>query len=469
MLSFVSAAKAQVIEGVTLNNYTLERNGNYLALDMNVDLSQLELKSKQVVVLTPYIVNGDKSIAMKSIGVYGRNRHFYYLRNADVKPTLEEDMYYRKGELTNNVQYSTLIPYEEWMEGSKLVFERVDYGCCGESTGQASDVLVKEFPYMNCAPEYIYIRPEAESVKTRKIKGSAYVNFPVNVTEILPNYLSNTTELAKITNAIDSVKKDKDVSITSIEIKGFASPEGSYKNNQLLAQGRTEQLKNYVEGLYHFGSGFIKTAYEVEDWAGLEAYVAASNLEHKNEILAIIDADDAADADAKEWNIKNKYPEDYKVLLEKCYPALRHSDFVIDYTIRSYGDPKEIEKIAESAPQKLSLEEFYVLAQTYEPGSDKLNALFESATKVYPDDEIANLNAANAAMQKGDYEKALQYLDKAGNRAEAIYARGVMEVLREDYSAATTYLEEAKRLGIAQAEPIIKAIADYWKVSMSKE
>ena len=112
MLSFVSAAKAQVIEGVTLNNYTLERNGNYLALDMNVDLSQLELKSKQVVVLTPYIVNGDKSIAMKSIGVYGRNRHFYYLRNADVKPTLEEDMYYRKGELTNNVQYSTLIPYE---------------------------------------------------------------------------------------------------------------------------------------------------------------------------------------------------------------------------------------------------------------------------------------------------------------------------------------------------------------------
>jgi tetratricopeptide (TPR) repeat protein len=108
------------------------------------------------------------------------------------------------------------------------------------------------------------------------------------------------------------------------------------------------------------------------------------------------------------------------------------------------------------------------LAQTYEPGSDKLNALFESAAKVYPNDEVANLNAANAAMQKGDYAKALNYLSKAGNRPEAIYARGVLEVLREDFSAATIYLEEAKRMGVAQAEPIIEAIANYWKVSMTK-
>ena len=314
----------------------------------------------------------------------------------------------------------------------------------------------------------------------------------MNVVEILPNYLSNTAELAKITDAIDSVEKDKDIVITSIEIKGFASPEGPYKNNEILAQGRTEQLKNYVDGLYNFGKGFIKTSYETEDWVGLASYVAESNLEHKHEILAVIDTE--KDADVKEWIIKSRWADDYAVLLEKCYPALRHSDFVIDYTIRSYGDPKEIEKIAalrrtdytigyvireystpeeiekimKSAPQKLSLEEFYVLAQTYEPGSDKLNALFESAAKVYPDDEVANLNAANAAMQKGDYAKALNYLSKAGKRAEAVYARGVLEMLRKDYSAAALYLEEAKRMGVAQAEPLAEAIANYWKVSMKK-
>ena len=109
-----------------------------------------------------------------------------------------------------------------------------------------------------------------------------------------------------------------------------------------------------------------------------------------------------------------------------------------------------------------------MLAQTYEPGSDKLNALFESAAKVYPDDEVANLNAANAAMQKGDYAKALNYLSKAGKRAEAVYARGVLEMLRKDYSAAALYLEEAKRMGVAQAEPLAEAIANYWKVSMKK-
>ena len=120
-----------------------------------------------------------------------------------------------------------------------------------------------------------------------------------------------------------------------------------------------------------------------------------------------------------------------------------------------------------TAPQKLSLEEFYLLAQTYEDGSDELNELWEVAVRMFPTDEIANLNAANSAMAKGDFERALYYLDKAGDRAEAIYARGALEVLREDYVAAMPYLEKAKELGIKEAQPTIEGITDHWKVSMA--
>ena len=109
--------------------------------------------------------------------------------------------------------------------------------------------------------------------------------------------------------------------------------------------------------------------------------------------------------------------------------------------------------------QNLSLEEFYILAQTYESGSDEFNDLFETAVRMYPNDPVANLNAANSAILRKDYRSALRFLDKAGDLPEAKYARGALEVYMEDCEAAKPYLIEAKKLGVAQAEEVLKEIA----------
>lgn len=63
---------------------------------------------------------------------------------------------------------------------------------------------------------------------------------------------------------------------------------------------------------------------------------------------------------------------------------------------------------------------------------------------------------------------AARYLDKAGNRAEVVYARGVIEVYKENYKAAVPYFEEASKLGIAEAAPAIEAIKNHWRVSSKK-
>ena len=80
----------------------------------------------------------------------------------------------------------------------------------------------------------------------------------------------------------------------------------------------------------------IVTEYEPEDWKGLRQYVEKSNLVHRSEILGMIDS--RLDPDAKEAKIKRTYPEEYRFLLQNCYPALRHTDYRIDYTIRSFSD-----------------------------------------------------------------------------------------------------------------------------------
>ena len=192
-------------------------------------------------------------------------------------------------------------------------------------------------------------------------------------------------------------------------------------------------------------------------YEGLEKYVMASTLQHKDQILEAIRSD--RDPDTKEWIIKSRWKNDYRYLLDNCYPMLRHSDYRIEYSIKEYGSAEEIEKIFKTSPQKLSLEEFYLLAQTYEPGSEEFNELFETAVRMYPHDPGANLNAANSAILRKDYRRALRYIEKAGDLPEATYTRGALEVYMEDYETAKPYLEQARKYGISQAETTLKEIA----------
>lgn len=442
---------------LNIKDYTLELKENgMLNLDIDMDLSEVDIRTTQVVVLTPAIINGTDTLLLQSVGIYGRNRRIFYMRNEEEKPTTESDVNL-SAKSADVIDYNVSVPFMEWMNGCKVELVRTDFGCCGESSLVSRAELVDRFPIEPYFPELIYLRPEREVVKIREISGSAFIDFPVSRTEIRPTYRNNTVELAKITGTIDSVKNDNDITIKSIAIKGFASPESPYSNNTRLAKGRTEALKQYVESLYHFGEDFIKTDFEPEDWAGLERYVMASSLPHKEEILEVIRSD--REPDKKEWVIKSTWKEEYRHLLDECYPALRHSDYTIEYEIKSYTTPQEIELVLKSAPQNLSLEEFYILAQSYEPGSEEFNQLFETAVRMYPSDQVANLNAANSAILRKDYTAALRYLEIAGDLPEAVYTRGALEVYMENNEAAKPYLEDALKLGVSKAEEVLKEIS----------
>ncbi len=454
----IIAGHAQDNQEVTIKDFTLElKDDGYLNVDIDFDLSQLDIHTTQVVVLTPSIIKDNDTLELKSIGVYGRNRRIFYQRNEHMKPTGADDITLNASKTHGIINYNTTTQFMDWMNGCKLEFVRTDYRCCGQSALIDRTELVGRFPLEPYSPELIYLRPQHEVVKTREIKGSAYIDFPVSKTFINPNYRNNTAELAKIIGTIDSVKNDSDITIKSIFIKGFASPESPYSNNARLAKGRTEALKQYVENLYHFGEGFIKTDFEPEDWGGLERFVMASSLPHKEDILSAIRSD--REPDNKEWYIKKNWKDDYNYLLEICYPALRHSDYVIEYEIRSYSNSAEIEKILHTAPQNLSLEEFYILAQTYEAGSEKYNELFETAVRMYPNDPVANLNAANTAILRRDYRKALLHLDRAKNLPESVYARGALEVYMNNYEEAKRYFENAKIMAIPQAENALMEVS----------
>lgn len=451
LLGMCTMAEAQtgrqtIVDGVSVGDLKMERNGEYMVVDMTLDLKGLDVDGNRAVLLTPRLVNGNDSLDLQSVGVYGRRRYYFYVRNGE-SMLAEDERSFKASERPDDIAYHFIAPYAEWMNGAKLSLRRSDYGCCNTLLAEQDGVLGRHVEAF--FPELVYVRPQAETVKSRSLEGSAFIDFPVDKTVIYPDYRRNTAELGKIQATIDSVRNDRDVTITQVWLKGYASPESPYAHNTELAIGRTEALKKYIQQLYKFEEGIIATDYEPEDWAGLRRYVEQTNLDHRTEILALIDSD--MEPDAKEAKIKRSYPEEYRFLLQNCYPALRHTDYRIAYVIRSYSDVEEIKRLMWTQPQKLSLNEFYLAAQEYEPGTDEFTEVFETAVRMFPDDTVANLNAANAAMRRGDNAGAARYLERAGDSPEAVYARGSLAVRMKDYETARKYLNEAKALGLEQA------------------
>lgn len=459
VLKTVAQNTKDITLGVSIKSFNINREGKYLTVKMNLDLNKLDVDANRAVLLTPRLVNGTDSLDLPAVGIYGRRRYYYYVRNGIGSISGESETIYRASSKPDSVAYNNLAEYEKWMDGAMLKFHRSDWGCCHEIVAEYEGILGRHREAF--FPELIFVQPKTEIMKSRSLSGSAYIDFPVDQTVIYPDYRRNTTELGKIQATIDSVRNDKDVTITSVWLKGFASPESPYKHNTELAIGRTAALKKHIGQLYHFADSIIQTDYEPEDWAGLRRYVEQSNINYRAEILTLIDSD--MEPDAKEAKIKRTYPNEYRFMLQNFYPALRHTDYRIDYNIRKFNKVEEIKRIMAEQPQKLSLNEFYLVAGKYEPGTDEFTDVFETAVRMFPNDEIANLNAANAAIRRDDFATARRYLDKAGDSAEAVYARGALAIREKDYDTARRYLGKAKEMGLEKATLTLKELDERQK------
>lgn len=433
----------------------VDRSTDRLLVNMTINADGLGKKSNRESWLTPVLTDTTADgtvnlLRLPSVMVGGRNRYYQALRRGVEVPV------YRGGK----IDYAANVAWEPWMETAYLSLERAECGCCGADTILSlSPLTVFDFvPHTFDVPlEYVPLPKNAiDTVKIREIKGRAFIDFPVNRIEIYPDYRSNPRELAVIRATIDSVRLDPDVTVKMVTLKGFASPEGPYNNNVRLAKGRTEALKTYIQGFYDFPASVIHTSYEPEDWEGLRNFMLTSGLENREAIIALIDSDLAPDA--KDAKLRREFPAQYAFLLKEVYPGLRHTDYTINYTIRNYNDPKEILRLVYTRPQNLSLGEFFLAAQSVPKGSGEYNYIFETAARMFPDNELANLNAANAAIQQGAFDNAAEYLSKAGEGGDAVFTRGVLAAKRGEYEEARAFFKQAARLKVASAPAAIEAL-----------
>lgn len=454
------AAQAQRTTGtrlaatqVAVENTRVEHTDNNLVVSMDLVLDSLELPSNMRFVFTPIVRNAEEERFMEPVVVNGRKQQIMYEREDYKQYSAQTTVVRRKNETAQTVRYTAVLPYESWMKNADVaVYE--DLCGCGDLLDQNRTVVRRLR-----TPLLAFIRPQAEPSKDRELHGEAFIDFPVDRIELFPDYRNNPAELQKIIQSINVVKEDRNASITSIEIHGYASPEGTYEHNTYLAENRARTLTDYVRRLVRLDSDLFHVTSTPEDWDGLRKRVVGGNLTHGSEILALID-DVSLEPDPKEWKIKTTYPEDYRFMLDTWYPALRHSDYVVRYKVRAFS-VEEAKALLHTKPQQLSLEEMYLVAQTYEPGSPEFNEVFQIAVRMYPDDPTANLNAACAALSVENYDAARRYLERAGNSPQAVHARGVVAMQEGRLAEARTLFDQAAKAGVPEAAENLKNLDNF--------
>ncbi len=463
----------------TINLYDVklgvDETNRRVRVQLDIDVAGFSLGRDREMVLTPVLMGAGRtdSLELEPITVAGRNRWYHYLRNGFLDGG-DADIYRAGKDL--KAHYDREFDLAPWMEHSTLEMRCETANCCdkpelmpGPSAYGMVPIAGIDVARPVLEADYIFAPPVDAGPVTRNIEGSAFITFVVNRTELKENYMNNRHELDKIINSIEYVRRDTDATITRVHIKGFASPEGPYDNNVRLAMGRTETLRRYVRDLYRFPDTTVTSSYEPEDWAGLRKYITDSmqfDIRHRPEILEIIDG--PLGFDNKNLAIQTRYPDDYRIILKDIYPWLRHSDYTVRYTIKTYTSLEEIKRVFATDATRLRNVDFYTLAQSYPEGSKEYCEVFEKAVEVYPDDPMLNLNAANIELQRGEYDKAQSHLLKAGNSPLADYARGILAAKRGDTAGALTLFRKAQAAGMEGIEKVIadtEAIRDYYPVT----
>ena len=346
--------------------------GESLVVTWRMTMDSMRIRSNQTLVFTPVIEDKHgHTQTLRSIMVNGRRQHYVFLRNGN-KHYPDAIELQRHNGTAQCYNYREAIDLEPWMNDATLRIATDTCGC-GNLVGNSAGTPVDINPHWErkCALANVMPAVSADD-PVLSLQGKAYLDFPVNRTELHPDYHNNAAELHKIMSTIDTVRHNPNVSITSISIHGYASPEGSWTNNARLAQGRAATLKEYVRNQYDIPAKTYHVDFTPEDWAGLDTFIVRSNMADKQALLGIVRAD--MDPDAKDAQLKQRYPEAYSILLNACYPYLRHSDYEVKYKIRPMSD-REAAALISTEPRLLSLTKMYRIAALYEPGSDQVGFL----------------------------------------------------------------------------------------------
>ena len=441
-------------------------------IDFDILMKDVKVKPAHGIDLIPQLVSPTTTYELPRVSIKGKNEYLVYERRLAVMSAKAKKNYKAPYLIEKNqkkksgvIHYRYTLPYEPWMADAGLNVQRDECGC-GESAlmnvEHTFDKVTLErmlVPYV-VTPHLSYVEPKVEEIKSRDIQAECFLDFEVNKVDIRPEYMNNPQELAKIRAMIDDLKSDANINVKRLDIIGYASPEGTLAANKRLSEGRAMALRNYLAARYDFPRNQYYIIFGGENWDGLVKALDTFEMDYKEEVLDIItNVPIEKGRETKLMQLRGGVP--YRLMLKELFPSLRVAICKVSYDVRNFN-LEEAKEVIKKRPQNLSLNEMFMVANTYPKGSQEFIDIFETAVRLYPESEIANMNAATAALSRNDLISAERYLERVKSDdclPEYNNAMGVLSLMKGDYESSEKYLKAAVQSGLGAAKENLEELA----------
>jgi outer membrane protein OmpA-like peptidoglycan-associated protein/tetratricopeptide (TPR) repeat protein len=337
-------------------------------------------------------------------------------------------------------------------------------------------MVKKEFRMIYEDDNYLF-----EENKTQNVT----INFDRGQSLVKDSELNNK-KMKDFTNWLSTVQANPKITITSINITGYASPDGVENRNQSLSQQRTESVRSTFITIMkkakiksHSDSSNYVLDPKGEDFIGFQDQLSKTNSILQNEkdlIIRTIQMN--TDLDKREEAIKN-LGKTWVELEKDVFPKIRRAEIQVNYIEKGLTDD-EITQALQNDTVILGIEHLLYAGKNLANDLNQKVKIYELATSNFSSDFRAHNNLGAVLFNqnrmsdaKTSFEKANSIKDNAssknnlagvallnGNKAQAIklmeqtksvsaknssllsYNNAILNIMSGNYSKAESNLNE---------------------------
>jgi outer membrane protein OmpA-like peptidoglycan-associated protein len=417
----------------------LEMHGDSVKIDVSGSLPVKGIKKKVKVeiqpmlgstALEPFTIQGEK--------VSGNGQVIKYKSNGSFK-------------------YSTFVAYKPEFETADLMVTGKVYK--GKKNKEKKD----QFPDTKLADATIItpylvnktfrvLLAKDNFVRTTEQSYSAKLNFDKAKAVVKPTELKDK-DIVDYQKWLTAAQTNPKIAIKSVNINGFASPEGEETVNNPLSDERAKAAQATVIELAKKANNTVvqSTTFNLsgrgEDMNGFETEVGKANFpqDKKDQVIRVVKSFSPEERAQGMADMAKIFTE-----LEKAvFPVLRRAEIITNYDLTGYSDD-ELKALAMSTPDSLDLEELLFTATLVKDLGEKLK-IYQVAQKNYPTDYRTHNNVGAVLFMQGKFNEAKTHFEKANslNSADKLSQNnlGAVAGVNGDRKKARELLKKASGAG----------------------
>lgn len=415
---------------VTCNPNPLVVVGNKVEANVTGTFPAKQFNKKGVLIVTPVLkYNGQETL--------GKSRTFVG-EKAKVSGTTVP--YKKGGTYTIKAEFD----YVPEMAQSEL-YLRFE-ASAGNKTYEIPDLKVADGIVTTCklaSANADELGPQIAADKFQRIieqKQEADIKFLIQQSNLRNEELAGAKQLAS--DLVTASKEGKE--IKSVEVSGYASPDGGVELNTKLAQQRQANTESYLKKQAKKSKVNVDVESKTvnEDWEGFQKLMEESSIQDKQLVLSVLAM--YTDPEERESQIKNLAAV-YETIAKDILPQLRRSRIIMTTDLIGRSDD-EILAVLDSTPCPLSYEEVLYAATLVEDNAKKQDiynkaiALDANDYRAYNNLALAQYQAGNLNGAKANIEKALRL---AENDADVNFNAGLIALAQNDTKKAAEYFGKA--------------------------